>query len=75
MSYFQDLMFFVHNSPDAEAQTSFAQAVHALSLSCNSTLPARNSFGLLPQGYCADLICYSVYPDWLLYPDILFSVP
>ena len=25
---------------------------HALSLSCNSTLPARDSFGLLPQGYC-----------------------
>ena len=31
---------------------SSAQAAHALSLFCKSTLPARNSFGLLPQGYC-----------------------
>ena len=37
---------FVHNNPEADA--------HALSisLSCHSTQNVRNSFGLLPQGYC-----------------------
>ena len=45
MSSFQNLDVFVHNNPEAEAQTSYTQAVHALSLSCNSTLPAWNYFG------------------------------
>ena len=49
MSSFQDLGFFVHNNPEAEAQWSYS---YALSLSCNLTPHARNSFGLLPQGYC-----------------------
>ena len=30
----------------------FQSYTHALSLSCNLTLPAPNSFGLLSQGYC-----------------------
>ena len=41
--------FFVHNNPEAVTQRSYA---YALSLFCNSTLTAWNSFGLLPQGYC-----------------------
>ena len=40
---------FVHNNPEAEVQKSYE---HAFFQSCNSTLFARNYFGLLPQGYC-----------------------
>ena len=55
-SSFQDLgFFFYHNNPRAEPQRSSAQVAHALSLSFYSTLPARNSFGLLPQGYCEQI--------------------
>ena len=44
MSSFKDLGLFVHNNPAAEAQRSSAPTAHARSLSCNSTLPARNFF-------------------------------
>ena len=39
---------FVYKNSEAEAKRSSAESAHALSLSlsCNSTLPARNSFGL-----------------------------
>ena len=40
MSSFKDLGVFVHNNPDAEAAAVLN----------NKT--ARNSFALLPQGYC-----------------------
>ena len=40
----QDLEVLVHNNPEAEAQRSYADA---LTVSRNSTLLARNSFGLL----------------------------
>ena len=41
--------FFSRDNPEAESQRSYA---HALPMACNSTLPARNFFGLLPKGYC-----------------------
>ena len=47
--FFKDLVGFFHDNPEAEAQKSYA---HALPMACNSTLPARNFFGLLPKGYC-----------------------
>ena len=49
MSSFQYLGVFVYNNPEAEAQRSSAQAV--LNYKTNREY-ARNSFGLLPQGYC-----------------------
>jgi len=42
---FSRFRFFVNINPKAEAQTSYAQAAHAHSLSCNSTLSAWNYFG------------------------------
>ena len=41
--------FLYDTNPEAESQVNCY--VHALSLSCNSTLLARNSFGVLSQGY------------------------
>ena len=49
MPSFKDLGVFLHINPETEAQRSYA---HALFLSCNSTLHARNSFGLLSPCYC-----------------------
>ena len=44
--------FFVHNNPKTEAQGNIYMPHRTGSLSCSSTRHARNSFGLLPQGYC-----------------------
>ena len=46
MSSFKD---FRSQYPEAPKGVTGA---HALSLSCNSKLPARNDLGFLPQGYC-----------------------
>jgi len=42
--------FFVHNNPEAEAQRSLY--AHAALNEKTEREYARNSFGLLPQGYC-----------------------
>ena len=49
MSSFKIQEFYVHNNPEAEAQRSYAHA--ALNYKTKSE-HARNSFRLLPQGYC-----------------------
>ena len=49
MSVFQDFGVFVHNNPQEKAQRSSAQA--ALNYKTEREC-ARNSFGLLSQGYC-----------------------
>ena len=43
--------FFIYNNPKAEAQRSSAQAELNYKTERKHALPARNSFGLLPQGY------------------------
>ena len=45
---FKIYLLFCHNNSEVDAQRSYA---HAVSLSCNSAWHARNSFGLLPQGF------------------------
>ena len=50
MSFFSGFSaYFVHYNPEEEAQRSYAHA--ALNDKTEKEL-ARNSFGLLPQGYC-----------------------
>ena len=49
MLSFQDLEYFIHNNPEAEAQRSYAHA--ALNDKTEGEY-ARNSFRFLPQGYC-----------------------
>ena len=44
--------FFVYNNPEAETQWSSAQAALNNKTKREHALPARNSFGLLSQGYC-----------------------
>ena len=39
--------FFIHNNPETEAQAALNYKTER-----ENALPARNSFGLLPQGYC-----------------------
>ena len=49
MSSFQN---FVHNNPEAEAQMSSAQAALNYKTEREHAQAARNSIGLLSQGYC-----------------------
>ena len=49
MSSFQDFGVFIHNNHEAEAQRSYVHV--ALNYNIESE-NARNSFELLPQGYC-----------------------
>ena len=77
-------VFFVYINPEAEAQRSSSQAAHALSLPCNSTLPALNSFWLLPQGYRErkppkswkdDIYCFICVGNCYKSMGIVLSVP
>jgi len=45
----QELGVFVHNNPEAK---KLSVLLSLSVLSCHSKQHARNSLGLLPQGYC-----------------------
>ena len=54
---------FLHINPEAEAQKSSAQAALNYQTEREHALPAQNSFGLLPQGYCEQKIPKSLKDD------------
>ena len=87
MSYFQDLEFlFTKTLKQKPKRVLCRPSMLSLCLviqSCLRKTPLGLRLRVIVTWYviqctligCYILIYYSVYPDWLLYPDILFSVP